>query len=382
MKAANVEIARDFQPGSAPFSSKPSSIPISKSGQVQDRLNILPPTLSSGTYSSLNMSHMHLFHHFSTLTSGTLILGPQLWKEKAVPTAFKVTHLLLTLITVSGLMIVQYEYLMHSMLFMAASHLRHLQPEEGIYRKEELEHFSQVIPAFNAALSGPITENNLYALCACSLLILQYSWACPDLTGREANNAIDFGFGSLLGLYSGMRRLALSLLTIHDPYLHSIMLRRPIEIISRYSENTNIPAELEDFFSHCCLCAEWCGPGDKHFSIRMEAASRLIPVLSALKLGEGELEASGLMSDISRYLFVLPLLSSEEYAQLLRNNDEASLVILLYYFSLVRRLLSGKYWWMRERSAHLCEWLLVRLGNRCERCVGLAREINSMQPLQ
>jgi hypothetical protein len=382
MKAANVEMARDFEPGSAPFSFKPSSIPFNKSGQVQDRLNILPPTLSNGTYLPLNMSHMHLFHHFSTLTSGTLILGLQLWREKVIPTSFKVAPLLPSLITTSGLTIVQHEYLMHAMLFMAASHLRHLQPEESIHRKEELEHFSLVIPVFNAALSGPITEDNLYALCACSLLILQYSWACPDLTDREANNAIDFGFESLVGLYTGMRRLALSLLTIHDPYLHSIMLHRPIEIISRYSENTSIPAELEDLFSHCCLCPEWCGSGDKNFSIRMEAAQRLIPVLSALKLGERELEASGLMLDISRYLFVLPLFWSEEYGQFLRNNDEASLVILLYYFSLVHRLLSGKYWWMRERSAHLCEWLLARLGNRCERCAGWARQISSMQPLQ
>jgi hypothetical protein len=102
----------------------------------------------------------------------------------------------------------------------------------------------------------------------------------------------------------------------------------------------------------------------------MDSARRLIPILSALKLGEDELEASGLMPDSSRYLFFLPLLLSAEYAQLLRSDGEASQVILSYYFALVRRLLSGKFWWMRERSARLCEWLLTRLGNKCERCVG------------
>lgn len=38
----------------------------------------------------MNMSHMHLFHHFSTATSEAMILGPQIWKEKVVPSAFKV----------------------------------------------------------------------------------------------------------------------------------------------------------------------------------------------------------------------------------------------------------------------------------------------------
>jgi len=249
---------------------------------------------------------------------------------------------------------------MHAMLVMAASHLRHFQPQEICHRQQELEHFAQVIPAFNAALSGPITEANSYALCACSLLILKYSWACPELADRETNNSIEIGFGSLLELYSGMRRLALILLTIHDPYIYSVMFYRPIETIRRYSKATNVPSELEAFFTHCARNGT---------ALEMDAARCLIPILSALKIGEVELEASGLMPDISRYLFFLPMLSSAEYVQLLRNDDEVSLIILLYYFALVRRLLSGKFWWMRERSAHLCEWLLARLGNKCERCI-------------
>lgn len=270
---------------------------------------------------------------------------------------------------------------MHAILVMTASHLRLLQPQEACFPKQELEHFAQVIPAFNAALSAPITKDNIYALGACSLLILQYAWACPDLTARDSDNAVDFGFGGLLGLYSGMRSLGLSLLAVHDPYFHSVMFYRPIDTIKRYSENSNIPAELEAFFMHCCQCPEWCRTGDEDLSIRMEAAHRLIPIMSALKLGEKQLHESGIMPDILRYLFVLPLLSSEAYSQLLRNNDEPSLVILLYYFALVRRLLGEKFWWMRERSDHLCAWLLAKLGNKCERCVGWAREISTMQSL-
>ncbi|KAN0091720.1 hypothetical protein V8E51_017567 [Hyaloscypha variabilis] len=348
---------------STPFSFNPSSKLFSQFGQAQDNVNALTAPVSNGIYPPLNMSHMQLFHHFATVTSGTLVFGRHLWEEKVLPSAFK------------------HEYLMHALLFMAASHLRHLQPHNSCHRMAELEHFSQVIPAFSAALLGPITEDNIYALPACSLLILQYAWACPELNNRDVNDAVDFGFGSLIGLYSGMRSLSLSLLTIRDQYLHSIMFHRPIFAIKRYSEGTSVVAELEEFFTHCCKCPEWCGTGDQNFDTRMEAARRLLPILAALKLGERELEKSDVMQDIPRYLFVLPLVSSEQYGHLLRNNDEASLVILLYYFALVRRLLSGKYWWMRERSAHLCEWLLTRLGDKCERCVGWAREISAGQPI-
>lgn len=273
------------------------------------------------------------------------------------------------------------------MLFMAASHLRHLRPQGSHDCQEELEHFSQFIQGFNAALSGAITEDNIYALGGCSFLILQYSWACPELTEREFNNEIDFGFGGLPGLYSGMRQLGLAMLTLHDPYLHSIMFHRPIQEIERYSKNTNIPSELEDFFTHCCQCPKWSGAENGNFSTRMDTARGLIPILSALKQGERELAASGLLPDISRYLFVLPLFSLVEFGQsgqfvkLLRNNDEAALVILLYYYALVLRLISGKFWWMRARSAHMCESLLARLGNKCDKCIGWAREICSLKPV-
>ncbi|KAE9374899.1 hypothetical protein N431DRAFT_336019 [Stipitochalara longipes BDJ] len=363
IKPVRIDLAKDRPSDSAPFSFNYPDLSMNECELSNQLLNTLPQLVSSGIYPPLNMSHMHLFHHFSTVTSGTLALEHQLWKEKVIPSAFK------------------HEYLMHAILAMTASHLRHLQPQEICFRKQELEHFSQVIPAFNAALSNSIKEDNLYALCACSLLILQYAWACPDLTDRGADNAVDFGFGSLSGLYIGMRSLGLSLLAVHDPYLHSVMFHRPIEAITRYSESSHIATELEGFFTHCCQCPQWSGSGDENLSIRMEAAHRLIPILSALRLGEKELEASGLMPDISRYLFVLPLFSTEAYSQLLRNNDEPSLVILLYYFALVRRLLGDKFWWMRERSAYLCLWLLGKLGNRCERCVGWARDISTMQPL-
>lgn len=85
-----VEIGRDSQPGSAPYPLTLSILPFCNDAGQGQTLNFLPQHLSNGIYPSLNKSHMRLFHHFTTVTSGTLILGPQLWERKVMPTAFKV----------------------------------------------------------------------------------------------------------------------------------------------------------------------------------------------------------------------------------------------------------------------------------------------------
>jgi hypothetical protein len=80
-------------------------------------------------------------------------------------------------------------------------------------------------------------------------------------------------------------------------------------------------------------------------------------------------------------LFILPLFTTSEFAQLVKDNDEAALLILLHYYALVLRLLSDRYWWMRDRSAHVCKSILTNLGNKCERCLGCVRELCAGGPI-
>jgi len=223
-----------------------------------------------------------------------------------------------------------------------------------------------------------MTKDSAYILGACSLLILQYSWACLEVMDSGPNGRSDLGFSSLLPLYSGMKQLGLTLWITYepyDPYLHSIMAYRPIQKITHYFENTTMPLELESFFTHCCNCTKWCNTADGNFSIRMDAARSLIPLLSAFKLSHIELESSGFMPDISRCLFIWPLLTPIGFKQLVGKNDEASMVIVLYYYAAVLGVASWEFWWMRERSAHMSRSILIRLGDKCKECIGWAREI-------
>jgi hypothetical protein len=220
-----------------------------------------------------------------------------------------------------------------------------------------------------------MTTENASVLAACSLLILKYSWASFDATDQDAIDKSNWGFGNLTGLYSGMRQVSLLVLNALDPQLTNVMNHRPIHRIMNYLEDSTLLLELEAFFTHCCQCPSWSHTDDKTFTTCMDAARGLIPLLSTLKLDRSNLETSGLIPDISRCLFILPLFTTKEFTQLLEQSDEVSLVIVLYYYAAVLGLASGRFWWMRDRAAYMSTSLLSRLGDRCLECTGWAAEI-------
>lgn len=150
---------------------------------------------------------------------------------------------------------------------------------------------------------------------------------------------------------------------------------RPILRIAQYFENSTLLSEVEALFTHCCQCPTWTNSQFGTFDGRMSATRGLIPLLSALRLDALSLEMSGLIPDIGRCLFVMPMLTPDGFKHLLDENDEASLVIALYYWTAVWRLASGKSWWMRERAVYMSKKLLGQLRCRCEECTAWAAEL-------
>jgi hypothetical protein len=270
---------------------------------------------------------------------------------------------------------------MHAVLLVTASHLQHLQPYETRHRKVALEHLSQVIPSFRNALAT-LTVNrrgSADALLACSMLLLQYSWEFTLSTTQNTNRDAE-GFGSLLGLYSGLRYIVFEILDARcGSRFDSMLTYSPRLKIERHFEDTTLPSEIQACFDHCLTCTKISDKQDRNMSDCMDAANHLIPILCALMLGRPCLEASGLMLDVARYLFAWPNLLSDGFINLVKINDEGCQVILLYYFAAVSRLRSERFWWMQERSVYMCEAILLRLGNRCEECIRWARELVSKE---
>ena len=273
----------------------------------------------------------------------------------------------------------QNEFLMHSVLLVAASHLQHLQPSENRHRKVALEHLSQTLPSFRNALAAlPARRgDSADALLACSMLILQYSWEFNRSTIQDANPNPE-GFGSLLGLYSGLRYIVFEIIDGRSgSRFDSMLIYSPRLKIESYIEDSNLPTEVEVFFGYCLTCTKISDNKNKNMSGCVDAARRLIPILCALKLGRRCLEASGLILDVARYLFAWPNLLSDDFIHLVKMNDESSQVVLLYYFAAVLSIPSERFWWMRDRSVYMCDTILLRLGDRCEECTGWARELIS-----
>jgi hypothetical protein len=154
-------------------------------------------------------------------------------------------------------------------------------------------------------------------------------------TTVEEEDSSNTGFGTLSALYGGLRQLGLHLVLVGDPYFTPIMNYRPILRIAQYFENSTLLSEVEALFTHCCQCPTWTNSQFGTFDGRMSATRGLIPLLSALRLDALSLEMSGLIPDIGRCLFVMPMLTPDGFKHLLDENDEASLVIALYYWTAV-----------------------------------------------
>jgi hypothetical protein len=86
LKAVRDEFRTDSEPAvnSVPLSFNPSKIicdSLNKSGGMFNTLNVLPPPLSSGIYPPMNMSHMHLFHHFRLSLPNPWYWAPDMGRE-------------------------------------------------------------------------------------------------------------------------------------------------------------------------------------------------------------------------------------------------------------------------------------------------------------
>jgi len=87
------------------------------------------------------------------------------------------------------------------MFFTASSHLQHLRPK-GSHRKQELEHHSQLLPAFNVLTPKALRQKTAFMYFASALPHLPF----PDLRNSKFNIICDFEFESPLDLYYNIRR--------------------------------------------------------------------------------------------------------------------------------------------------------------------------------
>jgi hypothetical protein len=283
-------------------------------------------------------------------------MDPELWKEAVITLALQNT------------------FLMHAVFLVTATHLQHLQPNDTGHQLAALEHLSQALPKFRKTLAANSEFKGSHgeALIACSMLLLQYSWTYDSE-----------GWSNLLGLYRGLRSIVIEFIETLDgsdgsrltTMFTSMLSYSPRMRIERHFQNTKIPSDIEDIFIHVLSCPKISDSQPDELTDFTEPSNRLMTILFALKLGMRDLEASGLILDVARYLFSWPNLLPNCFINLLRRDDERAQVILLYYFAAVSRLRADRFWWMRERGVYMFEAILNSIADRCTECTDRAREI-------
>ena len=260
-------------------------------------------------------------------------------------------------------------FLMHAVLLVSADHLQWLQPHENRHRESILEFLNLALPSFREALSvSPMIKGDTSdSLIACAMLLVQHWWADPDSQA---------GFDCLVELTAGLTTIVLTAFSRGGrSRLDWIVYYHPTVTLRWHTEKTSSPAEIEALLLHCLTCTKISKHNRTAFNNYSNATTRLVPALAAIKLGRRNLEATGLMQDVARYLFTWPLFLSDDFIKLVKGNDERAQIVMLYYYAAVAWLGPGRFWWMQRRSISTCKALLLAIGDKCEECTSWASQL-------
>lgn len=133
--------------------------------QAHSTVPVAPPSPLT-----LNMAHLHLLHHFVAVTSEALVL------ESISREAWKLTipHIALS-----------HDFLMHSIMAVAALHIAHLQPDQGrSYWERAALHHDRAVQLQQEAVANASPEN-ADALFSFSLLVIYFAFASPKVSGSQ-----------------------------------------------------------------------------------------------------------------------------------------------------------------------------------------------------
>lgn len=139
---------------------------------------------------ALNMAHLELLHHFIAVTSealGVETVLRQVWK--------------LTIPEIA----LSHEFLMHSILAVAALHIAHLRPEQQrSYWERAALHQDRALEMQQEAMAnaGP---DNADALFSFSLLVIYFAFAAPKVSGSQESEEPLAGAVQCISIIRGIR---------------------------------------------------------------------------------------------------------------------------------------------------------------------------------
>ena len=145
-----------------------------------------PPPLA------LNMAHLQLLHHFIAVTSEALSV------ETIIREAWKLTIPQIAL---------SHEFLMHSILAVAALHIAHLRPEQRrSYWERAVTHQNRALELQQDAMAKA-NPDNADALFSFSLLVIYFAFASPKASGSQESQEPLAGVIQSISIIHGIRNV-------------------------------------------------------------------------------------------------------------------------------------------------------------------------------
>jgi hypothetical protein len=251
----------------------------------------------------------------------------------------------------------QHDYLMHSILMIAAAHLHHLEPANETHREAETFHLSRASRGLRAAISAAIDPAHAVVLCGCSALLYTQAWSSrgEEYDRPAAGEARELDF--LVRLGTGLKGVFLDQAVWPGVWSSAEfgdeIAFRPVVLLRECAGRTSYPLEfLEKFRGEYQSVAREGNDGDR-FDVCAREFSRLVPALSVIRLGRTGVDVSHLEESLIRYLYCWPILLSTEFIELMKHGDMATSLVFYHFYAAVCAAAADKYWWALRRGSHV-----------------------------
>ena len=220
-----------------------------------------------------------------------------------------------------------------------------------------------------------MTAANFESIISCAILLVHYVWLHLEM---DLNGDIDIAvcFRQISDHFHGLKDC---IIVAHDVFTHTkwakVLLYSPrINLERCLIVSQPMSDKLENIFLHCVSCRIGAKSAGNCSENNLSAIRRLTIVLNVICISSPDIESSGLLPDIYRYLFTWPTsgrMSTKGFILQVCEGNPASLTILLYYYAAILRVYTDKIWWMKDGATKMFNKLRSKLEGHCSRCIDI-----------
>ena len=277
------------------------------------------------------MAHLELLYHFIAVTSETLgveTISNQVWKSTIPQTALS------------------HDFLMHSILAVAALHIAHLRPEhQKVYWEQATVHQDRALELQQEAMANA-NQENADALFSFSLLVVYFAFASRKVSGAQESGESLAGVVQCISIIRGVRYVVpLIQQWVEEGPLAQLLPFQPGNMKSNHSFND--PDTDHYFQRFLVLCSTNSEMNKTHELEDIEqyaaAASTLrASFLKAESVADGELRTPPIWHWASRL--------APEFLQRLGTLHPIPLVLVAHWCVILAQV--RQYWWIQGWVDH------------------------------